>query len=85
MFKDTKSDETVRISAKEHRGFKELLEQIETMLNAGFVRIEKTFSYEEAGKIQIIRQFGKLEKEEYTEAGIFVSAAVPAEYVGQVM
>ena len=85
VFKDTKSDETVRISAKEHRGFKELLEQIETMLNAGFVRIEKTFSYEEAGKIQIIRQFGKLEKEEYTEAGIFVSAAVPAEYVGQVM
>lgn len=85
VFKDAKSDDTVRISAKEHRGFEKLLEQIETMLNAGFVRIEKTFSYEEAGKIQIIRKYGKLEKEEYTEEGIFVSASVPAEYVRQVI
>ncbi len=85
VLKDVKSDEAVRISARERKGFEHLLERIETMLNAGFVRIEKTFSYEEAGKIQIIRKYGKLEKEEYTETGIFVRAAVPAEYVGQVM
>lgn len=85
VLKDINSDNSVRISARERRGLEDLLERIETMLNAGFVRLEKTFSYEEAGKIQIIRKYGKLEKEEYTEAGIFVSAAVPAEYVRQVM
>ena len=85
VLKDINSDNSVRISAKERRGLEDLLERIETMLNAGFVRLEKTFSYEEAGKIQIIRKYGKLEEEEYTEEGINVRASVPVEYVGQVM
>ena len=54
-------------------------------MNAGFVRIEKTFPYEEAGKIQMIRKYGNLDTEEYREAGIFVQAAIPAQYVGQIM
>jgi len=33
--------------------------------------------YSEAGKIQQIRQYGKLEIEEYREDGIFVKASVP--------
>lgn len=85
VLKDINSDNSVRISAKERRGLEDLLERIETMLNAGFVRLEKTFSYEEAGKIQIIRKYGKLEEEEYTEEGISVRASVPVEYVRQVM
>ena len=85
VLKDINSDNSVRISAKERRGLEDLLERIETMLNAGFVRLEKTFSYEEAGKIQIIRKYGKLEEEEYTEEGINVRASVPVEYVRQVM
>ena len=58
---------------------------LENILNAGFVRIEKTFSYDDASKIQLIRKYGNLELEEYTEEGIFVRAAIPSEYVGQVM
>ena len=49
------------------------------------MRIEKTFSYQEAGKIQIIREYGRLDTEEYRDDGIYVEAAVPAAYVGKVM
>ena len=39
--------------------------------------------YSEAGKIQLIRQFGQLESEEYTEDGIKVLAYVPKEIEGK--
>ena len=73
------------LSAKKKQGFDELLEKIEKILNEDFVRIEKTFSYQEAGKIQIIREYGRLDTEEYRDDGIYVEAAVPAAYVGKVM
>ncbi|MCH5252425.1 MAG: GTPase HflX [Lachnospiraceae bacterium] len=81
--KDLQCDDSVFISAREGKGLEDLLEKAERLLNAGFVRIERTFSYDEAGKIQLIRQYGKLEEEEYTEAGIFVRASVPAEIEGK--
>lgn len=85
VFKDPESDCVVKISAKNGIGFEMLLKKTEELLNASFIRIEKTFSYEEAGKIQIIRKYGNLEGEEYREDGIFVRAALPSEYVNQVM
>lgn len=85
VFRDAASEAAVRISAKKREGFDELLGKLEDIMNAGFVRIEKTFSYDEASKIQLIRKYGNLELEEYTEEGIFVRAAIPSEYVGQVM
>lgn len=85
VLKDTQSDDVVKISARQHIGFEELLGKIEKILNASFVRIERLFSYDEAGKIQIIRKYGNLECEEYQEDGIFVKAAIPSEYVNQVM
>lgn len=83
--KDTLSEDVVKISAKHRIGFEEFLNKMERILNAGFVRIEKTFPYEEAGKIQLIRKYGNLDTEEYREAGIFVEAAIPAQYVGKIM
>lgn len=85
ILKDRRSKDTVKISAKQKLGFDELLQKTEKILNENFVRIEKTFSYEEAGKIQLIRQYGRLDTEEYREDGIYVEAAVPTEYVGKVM
>ena len=84
VFKDSRSDEVVKISAKQHIALEELLEKIEKILNAGFVQIEKIFSYDEAGKIQLIRKYGNLQTEEYREDGIFVKAAIPSEYVNKV-
>ncbi|MGN1205452.1 MAG: GTPase HflX [Eubacterium sp.] len=85
LFKDVNSKEVQLISAKKKQGFEDLLQKIEKILNEDFVRIEKTFSYQEAGKIQIIREYGRLDLEEYREDGIYVEAAVPAAYVGKVM
>ena len=85
LFKDAKSKDVQLLSAKKKQGFDELLEKIEKILNEDFVRIEKMFSYQEAGKIQIIREYGRLDTEEYREDGIYVEAAVPAAYVGKVM
>lgn len=75
--RDDCSDAVVQISAKAGFGLDELLQKIEEIVNEGLVRIEKLFSYDEAGKIQSIRQYGKLEVEEYREDGIFVRASIP--------
>lgn len=83
--KDAESEDVVKISARQKIGLSELLDKVEKILNAGFVRVEKTFSYDEAGKIQIIRKYGNLESEEYTGDGILVKASIPSEYVGMIM
>ena len=77
VYKDPHSDQTVYISAREKKGLDTLLEKTEEILNEGMIYLEKVFSYEEAGKIQQIRQHGKLESEEYTEEGIAVKAYIP--------
>lgn len=77
--RDFKADYTVRISALYGtgiEGFEEILEQI---IRERRIFVERTFGYEEAGKIQLIRQYGHLVKEEYTENGIEVEAYVPKE------
>ena len=85
IFKDPKTDHVIRISAKENEGLEELLQEVVTILNAGFVRIEKVFSYEEAGKLQRIRKYGHLDIEEYRENGIYVEASIPSEFVGGIL
>ena len=60
--------------------FKECLQEI---ILKSRIRIERVFPYSEAGKIQLIRQFGQLESEEYTEDGIKVLAYVPKEIEGK--
>lgn len=85
VFKDAKSEDVVKISAKKRIGLDTLLEKTEQILNAGLVKIEKTFPYEEAGKIQWIRKYGILRAEEYREEGIYVNAEIPSSYLGQMM
>ena len=75
--KDLRSDDFVLISAREGTGFSCLLEKIEKLLNEGFVRIERVIPYADAGQIQKIRRYGRLEREEYREEGIYVEAEIP--------
>ena len=42
------------------------------------IQIERVFPYNEAGKLQLIREYGQLESEEYTQDGIKVKGYVPA-------
>lgn len=79
ILRDFKADKVVPISAKTGEGLDELLEGIETILRQQKIYIEKTYSYEEAGKIQQIRKYGELLLEEYTQDGIFVKGYVPVE------
>lgn len=77
LIKDCKADVTVKISAKRKMGLKELLEEIQKILREQKIYIEKVFSYQDAGKIQLIRKYGQLLEEEYREDGIFVKGYVP--------
>lgn len=77
IIKDFKADRTVRISAKQNRGLRELQDIFEAVLQERKVLIEKVFSYEDAGKIQIIRKYGQLLEEEYQSEGIYVKAYLP--------
>ncbi|WP_394522504.1 GTPase HflX [Lacrimispora sp. JR3] len=77
--RDVTSDHQVRISAKTGEGLEDLLNLLETILRNQKIYLEKTYSYKEAGKIQMIRKYGQLLTEEYREDGIFVSAYVPSE------
>ncbi len=77
VMKDLRADKVVRISAKKRQGLDVLLDVIEEILRDSKVFIQKVYPYEEAGKIQQIRRYGQLLKEEYREDGIYVEAYVP--------
>lgn len=79
IIKDTRAEYTLKISAKYGTGLDELLETLEDVLRKNKVYIEKTFSYNDAGKIQTIRKYGELILEEYQADGIFVKAYIPKE------
>lgn len=83
IIKDFQADRTVKISARTGEGVEGLLGTIEDILKEWKVYIEKIYSYQDAGKIQLIRKYGQLLEEEYREEGIFVKAYVPKEvYLG---
>lgn len=84
ILKDPKADYTMKISAKKEIGVDALLELIEDVLRSQNVYIEKIYPYDEAGKIQLIRQYGQLLKEEYVDTGIYVEAYVPHEIEGRI-
>lgn len=84
ILKDPKADHTVRIAAKEDYGFEELLSTIEMVLRETKLYIEKIYSYEDAGRIQLIRKYGQLLSEEYQENGVFVRAYIPREYESRI-
>lgn len=79
LIRDFKADYTVKISAKTGDGLAGLTETIEAVLRQEKVFLEKTYSYSDLTKIQMIRKYGELEAEEYREDGIFIRAYVPAE------
>ncbi len=79
VLKDFKAERTLMVSAATGEGLEELKDTIAEILRAGKVYLEKLFPYSQAGRIQMIRQYGSLLSEEYTEDGIVVTAYVPAD------
>lgn len=83
--RDPHADQIVKCSAKTGRGLGELKEALSGFLAEEQVYLEELYAYREAGKIQIIREYGQLLSEEYRENGIFVRAKVPVEFFAKVM
>lgn len=79
QIRDFKADYTLKISAKTREGLDDLNDLLEKLLSEDQIYIERLFPYQEAGKIQLIREYGQLLSEEYTEKGIAVKARVPME------
>lgn len=85
QIRDFKADAIVKISAKTGVGVEDLLDRIESILREQKIAIEKTYEYKDAAKIQLIRKYGELISEEYTEEGIVVKAYVPSRIYDSVM
>ena len=77
--RDFKSDYSLKISARTGEGLSELNDLLQKLLAEELIYVERLFPYHEAGKIQLIREYGQLISEEYTDTGIAVKARVPKE------
>ena len=83
--RDLRADYTVKTSAKTGEGLQELQELLGKLISEELLYVERVFPYQEAGKIQLIRENGQLLSEEYTENGIHVKARVPKEIYHKVI
>lgn len=83
--RDFHADKILKMSAKTGEGIEDLKKTIETILQNQRVYLEHIFSYKDAGKIALIRKFGEIKSEEYTDDGILIKAYIPAEIFGKVM
>ena len=81
--RDSKADYTLHTSAKTGQGLEELKAVLLEILQKEQIYVERRFSFQEAGKIQLIRQSGQLISEEYVPEGIEVKAYVPQEIYGK--
>lgn len=81
--KDLKADYTYNVSAIRGTGLEDFKQCLQDIILLSRIRIERVFPYSDAGKIQLIREYGQLESEEYTESGIKVLAYVPKEIEGK--
>lgn len=80
MFKDERADYTVSGSIKTGAGVNGLISVIERILSERAVFIDVTVSYGDAGKIQLMRQYGQVISEEYAENGIHIKGNIPKEF-----
>lgn len=75
-FRDHHAELCVAASAHTGQGIEEIKAGIEQILRSQKIYIERLYSYDQAGLIQIIRRKGELLSEEYQAEGIFVKAYV---------
>ncbi|MBP5305179.1 MAG: GTPase HflX [Lachnospiraceae bacterium] len=83
--KDLRADKFARISAKSGMGCDTLMQIMEDLLRESKILIEHTFSYDEGGKLALIRSKGELIAEEYTETGVYIKAYVPKEIYDKIL
>lgn len=84
IFRDFKADYVVKTAVKNGQGLEELKAVLEKLLTEDQIYIERVLDYQEAGQLQLIRRYGQLISEEYTDEGIAVKARVPQDIYGRI-
>ena len=74
---DAHAKEVIRTSVISEEARTEIIAAIERLLRQDKVYVERLYSYADAGQIQMIRKYGELISERYTENGIYVEAYIP--------
>lgn len=85
LLRDFKAEETVCLSALTGEGIEELEEKLEKVLRGQKIAIRHIVSYRDGAKLQMIRKYGELLKEEYQEKGIAIEAYVPVRIYEQLL
>lgn len=83
ILRDFKADYVLKISARTGSGLDELKETLEKILIENQIYIERVLDYKEAGMLQLVRKYGQLIEEKYTENGIEIKARVPKDIYGK--
>ncbi len=82
--RDFRADRSIPVSAVTGEGLEELKRVLDQILYADQIRISRCYPYDQAGKVALIRKYGRLLEEEYTDEGIRVVALVPPQIYGNV-
>ena len=75
--RDLRSDCSCRFSAKTGEGKEGLIIALDKLLKEMRVHIKETVPYKDAGRIALIRKYGRLIAEEYEADGIRIEAEIP--------
>ena len=79
LIRDFQADAKVIVSAKTGEGLDRLQALLEDWVREQRMEIKRLYPYTEAGKIQLIRAYGEVCKEEYQEEVIYIEGFVPSE------
>lgn len=82
--RDFRAEAVVELSAKTGAGAAGLLDRIESVLRSQKIAVERTFTYQETDKLQLVRKYGEILAEEYGEFGVTVKAYVPKAIYGKI-
>ena len=83
ILRDFKADYVLKISARTGWGLDELKNTLEKILIGNQIYIERVLDYKDAGMFQLVRKYGQLIEEKYTENGIEIKARVPKDIYGR--
>lgn len=83
ILRDFKADYVLKISARTGLGLDELKNTLEKILIGNQIYIERVLDYKDAGMLQLVRKYGQLIEEKYTENGIEIKARVPKDIYGR--
>lgn len=83
ILRDFKADYVLKISARTGLGLDELKNTLEKILIGNQIYIECVLDYKDAGMLQMVRKYGQLIEEKYTENGIEIKARVPKDIYGR--